>query len=76
MIKHFCDACGKEEKKRLYPIEIFVHVKKGDLSGHIQIVDGKLEPVSGRSEKTELCLTCYNKIAFPLWRSILDITVS
>jgi hypothetical protein len=75
MTKHFCDACGKEEPRRLYPIEIFVHVKKREL-GEVQIIDGKSEPVSGRSEKTELCLSCYNKVAYPLWRSILDISIS
>ncbi len=74
MTKHFCDACGKEETRRLYRIEIFVHVKKREL-GEVQIIDGKAEPVSGRTEKTELCLPCYNKVVFPLWRSILDISV-
>ena len=74
---HFCDVCGTVGV-RLYNLPIYVHIKNQNrLDGHHQVIkiDGEkshTEPFSGRTENTDMCIVCYNKVMLPLWESIKD----
>lgn len=74
MVKYYCDACGKEETDRLYELPIYCHItNENRLMGHVKVVDGKMQPISGRTEIQQLCLVCYNTVVPPLWERILEI---
>lgn len=70
MTKNFCDKC-KKETDILYNIPIYKHITTEDkLSGHVTMIGGKMEPVSGVTKNIELCIVCYNNTMIPLWNSI------
>jgi hypothetical protein len=73
MTKHYCDIC-EQQNDMLYAIDIYVHVKQTNhLSGHAKVIDGEFHPISGRTERTECCLICYNKAMIPLWDRINEL---
>lgn len=50
MIKHYCDCCGREDKK-LYPISYLCHIDQildGDTGVYVTKQDGEMEIISGR----------------------------
>lgn len=75
MIKYFCDTCFEEIENQHYKIEIPFHVCSENLSerGYEKMEKGKMQPFSGKTQSIMVCLTCYNKIMYPLWQSILDL---
>ena len=66
MVKHFCDCCGKETttgsiSSRLFKFSHLCHLsedRRGLLSGHIDTTT--MQPISGRDDTKEMCITCYN----------------
>jgi hypothetical protein len=70
MKRNYCDICLKEDDDLVH-IDILVHIKnKNPLEGHVKMIDGNMVSFSGRSERTECCMVCYNKVMYPLWDSI------
>lgn len=70
MTRHYCDKC-KEETSDLYVIPMYVHIKsENPFMDNCKIIDGKTYPYSGRTENTELCIKCYNRVMFPLWKKL------
>ncbi len=60
MIKYYCDCC-KTEQERLHTFSYRCHLDpSGKWNGREHIKTG--QPISGRDESKELCITCYNKI--------------
>lgn len=66
MIRFFCDACGSQANQ-LYPFRYLIHLENpNELHGYMSPQrDGTWESVSGREEKADLCLKCYNRILKP-----------
>lgn len=68
-----CDCCGKEiEQDATYSIEHYIHVSPSfnRMNGHVKVIDGKSYSVSGRSEKKDFCLPCYNMLFEKLFECI------
>jgi len=62
-VKYYCDACGKEIVDRKYKFNYLCHIAdKNTICGYVDIKT--MQPVSGREEIKDVCLTCYNKIYF------------
>lgn len=60
MRKLYCDKCAKEIE-HCYQMHYHIHIEnifKNTISGY---VDNNGDPISGRQEYKELCLSCYNK---------------
>jgi len=76
MTVYYCDCCKQEVKDRFYTIPVHVHIKnENPLMGHVTKIGNEMHHVSGRTENSDLCLVCYNKVMYPLWDSIKKITV-
>jgi hypothetical protein len=62
MTRIFCDCCGKEQTgTRLYKFSHLCHLsedRRGKLDGHIDTKT--MQPISGRDDTKEMCITCYN----------------
>lgn len=70
-----CDCCTKEiQGYEVYPLEHYVHVSPlfNRVYGHAKVVDGKMYPMSGRKEKLEFCLPCYNMLMEKFFDSIAN----
>lgn len=71
-----CDCCFKEiEENEVYPIEHYIHVSPSfnRMSGHVKIIDGVTHSISGRTEKREFCLPCYNELFLKFFEAIKNI---
>jgi len=58
-----CDCCQSEiEEKDVFPLDIYVHVFPhfNRLAGHVKVINGRPYSTSGRTERKEFCLPCYN----------------
>lgn len=58
-----CDCCLKEiEENEVFKLEHYIHVSPSfnRLNGHMRMVEGKSYSVSGRMERKDFCLPCYN----------------
>ena len=60
----FCDTCGKKTEKTFsIPVPVGAEqLKNAGMSSYCQWIDGKMESMMGRSEYTEVCVTCRDKI--------------
>lgn len=59
MLKHYCDACGKEitENRQVFTPSYHLIEPNDGL-----YVDRGFNPVSGRRVEFDLCLRCYNRV--------------
>lgn len=60
-----CDCCRSEiEDNAVYSLEHYIHVSPSfnRLTGHSRNIDGKQYSISGRTEKKDFCLPCYNML--------------
>ena len=60
MTKHYCDACGKELTTSNNYIDIPYQFLAESLLDYYRDKDGN--PISGRKERVDLCITCSNRI--------------
>lgn len=64
MRKTFCDCCGEEITDfRVFNFSHLCHLsedRRGKLDGYIDTKT--MQPISGRDDTKELCITCYNKV--------------
>jgi len=80
--KYYCDVCGEQTQnsERLYQIRLFKHIGlskglesgkyKHDMNCHSTMHKGIMQATSGVEESVELCITCYNKVAYNLSEEI------
>lgn len=74
-----CDCCLKEiEEKDCFSVDHYVHVSPSfnRMQGHCKIIDGKTHSISGRTEKKDFCLPCYNLLFNIFFKTIKDIQVA
>jgi len=70
-----CDCCGKEiQENELYSVEYYIHVSPSfnRMQGHVKVIEGKTYSVSGRTEKKDFCLPCYNMLFSRFFEAIKD----
>jgi hypothetical protein len=71
-IKYYCDACGMEIEGRIFEFNYLCHIEnENNLHGYIDTKSH--EPISGRSCKKDLCLSCYNKIFYKAYEVYKNI---
>lgn len=73
MKKVFCDACKCEIKDHLMSFDPKIHIVdfiEGNPSGY---VDRNWNPISGRVEHFDLCISCYNAVHFEAYKVIKTI---
>jgi hypothetical protein len=71
-----CDCCQKQlQEDEVYGVDLYVHVSPSfnRMQGHSKIIDGKMHPMSRRTEKKEFCLPCYNTIMYGLYAAIKEM---
>ena len=79
MKKTFCDCCGTEiteqNNSACAPIQLACHLleKLSLAQQHIKLIDGKVQPFSGRTVSLDLCLPCYNAIGGAAVNKLLEI---
>lgn len=64
MTKHFCDACGKEIRSRVYKFNYLCHISDAMEAKHLcdGFVDMDWNPISSKEISKDLCLACYNRL--------------
>lgn len=60
MRKLYCDKCSKEIN-HCYQMNYYIHIEDPFTNRISGYVNDKNEPISGKQEYKELCLSCYNK---------------
>lgn len=66
-----CDCCGVQigdpafKTSRVFKLELLVHIlNEKDLNGYSTHINGGIHDISGRTVVLDLCLPCYNEIAY------------
>lgn len=70
-----CDCCSKDiEENCVYSVEHYIHVSPSfnRMMGHAKIVDGEMHSMSGRTEKRDFCLPCYNMLFSRFFQAIKE----
>jgi hypothetical protein len=74
--KVFCDCCGKEiEGFSVYKFSYRCHLSKDRRESINCHVDAKsMQPISGRDDSVELCITCYNKVVIASVKKLEELS--
>ena len=68
-----CDCCNTQlQENEVYNLEHYIHVSPSfnRFNGHGKVIDGRMHSISGRTEKKDFCLPCYNMLFDNFFQSI------